>query len=62
MSVNNFGQFVPLNIKQKGEEQIIHLQMMLAYLQYTGCILHAGEFKNVIFEITICSEYTNSTR
>ena len=36
--------------------------LMLMHLQYTGCMLQAGEFKNVKFEITISSEYRNSTR
>jgi uncharacterized protein YgfB (UPF0149 family) len=50
------------NNKQNREEQLMSLQNVSAYLQYTGCILHAGEFKNVKFEITISSESTNSTR
>ena len=37
-------------------------RLMALHLQYTGCMLQAGEFKNVKFEITISSEFRNSTR
>jgi hypothetical protein len=35
-------------------------KLIALHLQYTGCMLQAGEFKNVKFEITISSECRNS--
>lgn len=50
------------SVSGASNEVLIVTLWTFTLLQYTGCMLQAGEFKNVKFEMTISSEYRNSRR